>query len=384
MYPSLAAWPKLADPVARCDAFQYGAPNAGRRFLVIPARMLAAAGLSGRAAVFVSTFGDGALVTASSRHGGQRRALAGSSERGAVLQLTMSRLSSVLHRDSILLAGPGFVAVVSGSEAARYQHLPEFEKNEGLLKEETVAHVDAPLPARKGLLWRELTTAAYGRAQRCLDVTGNVWSVAGFELDSPLRVTRYMDGVLIERVAAEEANSQLRSKMARGKRAYGGKRFGRAVLSTIEGDTVRVVAMDGAIALVGVARSLRDFALIADDRRDYDTPATAEEALRVSPANTTVVPLDREVPNLIVTGAWLTNYGFHPGQRYSLEQDPVVRSRVLAVLDKEGAFLVGETPLNASHAALDLPLETVSHFRSPAVKVIGTRDGLHIQQHFAS
>lgn len=378
-YPALSAWPTLAAPAARCQAFNYGRNGAGRRFLVIPARMLAVAGLVESRSVYVSVFGERGLVTGTIRTG-QRRALTGSAERGAVLQLTLSRLPTSLGDDSILVAGKGYVALVPASDAAQYAHLPEFEKHDGMLKEETVESVDAPLQASPAILWRELTTATYGRAQRCLDVTGNVWSVAGFELDSPLRVTRFSDGVLVEKVSEQQANSQLRSKMARGKRAYAGKRFGRAVLSSINGDRIRVIAMPGALALVGESRALSDFGLSENDRRGYDTPATAEDAAQTVQGNTAVIALNRREPQVHVLGAWLTNYGFVPGQRYSIEPHPLIRNRMLAVLDDSGEFKVTRDDSRGSR--MHVPMDAISHFRSPALKVVGTREGLHLQQHF--
>ncbi|KWU19101.1 hypothetical protein [Burkholderia cenocepacia] len=379
-YPALSSWPKLAAPVVRCQAFNYGRNGAGRRFLVIPARILAVAGLVASRTVYVSVYGSKALVTNSIRTG-QRRALTGSAERGAVLQLTLSKMPQALDEGAVLVAGRGYVALVPSGEAAQYSDLPEFEKHDGMLKDETVSFVDAPLPAREGILWRELTTASYGRAQRCLDVTGNIWSVAGFDADSPLRVTRYADGVLVEKVSEDAANSQLRSKMARGKRAYSGKRFGRAVLASISGEQVRVIAMDGALALVGAERGLEQFGLNDDDRRNYDTPATADEALRPVLGNTTVVPLNRRDMQVQVLGAWLTNYGFVPGQRYSIEPHPLIRNRMVAVLDDAGEFKVAKVDGNG--ARLQVPMEILSHFRSPALKVVGTHEGLHLQQHFA-
>jgi hypothetical protein len=379
-YPALSAWPKLATPAVRCQAFNYGRNGAGRRFLVIPARMLAVAGLVASRAVYVSVYGSKALVTSSIRTG-QRRALTGSAERGAVLQLTLSKLPQALDEGALLIAGKGYVALVPSTEAGEFAALPEFEKHDGMLKDETVAFKDAPLPAQKGILWRELVTASYGRAQRCLDVTGNIWSVSGFETDSPLRVTRYSDGVLVERVASAEANSQLRSKMARGKRAYSGKRFGRAVLASISGEQVRVIAMDGALALVGTDRSLEEFGLTEDDRRNYDTPATADDALRPALGNTTVVPLNRRDIQVQVLGAWLTNYGFVPGQRYSIEPHPLIRNRMVAILDDAGEFKVAK--VEGKGARLQVPMEILSHFRSPSLKVVGTHEGLHLQQHFA-
>ena len=378
-YPALSSWPELAAPAVRCPAFNYGRNGAGRRFLVIPARMLAVAGLVASRTVFVSVYGSKALVTNSIRTG-QRRSLTGSAERGAVLQLTLSRLPKALESDAILVAGNGYVALVPTGEAQQYASLPEFEKHDGMLKNETVAYVDEPLPARKAILWRELSTATYGRAHRCLDVTGNIWSVSGFAADAPLKVTRYADGVLVERATGDEANSQLRSKMARGKRAYSGKRFGRAVLASIQGEKVRVVAMDGALALVGMSRPLADFGLTEDDRRNYDTPATAEDALRPALGNTTVVPLNRDEYQVHVFGAWLTNYGFVPGQRYSIERHPIIRNRMVAVLDDLGQFKVAA---EGKGSRLQVPMDVISHFRSPALKVVGTHEGLHLQQHFA-
>ena len=379
-YPRLTAWPSLSPATARCQAFAYGRNDAGRRFLVIPGRLLAAAGLERAKQVYVSTAGDRCLVSSRYRSG-QPRALTSSPERGPVLQLTAERLPAALREGACLVAGKGYVAVVPASEAAAYEHLPEFAKHDGMLKEETVPCVDAPVPSRPAILWRELKTAAYGRSERCLDVTGNVWSVAGFDLDAPLRVTKYNDGVLVENVSQHEANSQLRSKLARGKRAYGGKRFGRAVLSNIQGDNIRVVVMKGALALVGESRSLADFGLTEQDRRAYDTPATAEDAARNSLGNVTVVPLAKDALQVKVGGAWLTNYGFVPGQRFSIGRHPLIRNRLLAVLDQGGQYEVmhGE----GSAGALQVPVEAIAHFKSPSLKVVGTYEGLHIQQHFA-
>lgn len=369
---------RLPSPLVRCDAFIYGADGKRSPFIVIPARVLAAAGLAQHRTVYLREAGNALLIGASGP--GRSRLLSVTPGRGPVLQLRMNQLPEGCRDTPSLVAGAGYVMVTSAEAARSFGDLTSFEKNQGLLKEETVVEHGEPVPALPGLLWRELTTSAYERAHRCVDVIGNIWTVAGFELDSPLRVTRFSDGVLVERVAAEHANSQLRSKLARGKRPYAGKRFGRAVLSSIEGNVIRVIAMDGKLALVGASRSLADFGLAEQDRREYDTPATAEMAKKQGREVSTIVPKRVGLPTRVDEN-WLPDFGFHPGERFSVTPHPEHAGQLLAVLDDKGRF---EVDGNSGRAAVDVPPELLRSFRSRSVKVVATAEGLEIRPSFAA
>lgn len=376
LYPTLSAMPPLGAPLARCQAFLYGVAGATRKFLVLPSRVLATAGLLSDSHVNVAVIGDRVLVAKDIP--GTPRALTGGKERGAILQLTVGRLPESLHAGAVLVAGNGYTLLVPLSAAAEFEHLPEFEKHEGFLNEEAIVEVKAPVPAMPALFWRELKATSYGRAQRCVDVTGNVWSAAGFELDSPLRITRYQDGVLIERTTSDAANSQLRSKLARGKRAYGGKRFGRSILAGIEGTAIRVIAMDGKLALVGAGRQLSDFGLSAKHQQAYNTPATPAAASQVG-IHSSVISIDRTTDSAKLVAAWLKNYGFTPGSRYTVMPHPTVSHRVVAVLDANGALEVRSNPSRKSGVELTLPMTALSDLSGSEMQIVGSTEGLQIE-----
>src|SRR5690606_3586068 len=153
----------------------------------------------------------------------------------------------------------------------------------------------------------------------------NIWTLAGFELDSPLRVTRYRDAVLIEKVPAELANTHLRSKLAKGKRPYGSKRFGRAVLETVQGDTLTVVAMQDALVIIDGRRSVREFGLTVNDGTTFNTPASLTPVANVEIVENTIVPLEAaNDEDIQIHGDWLPNFGFTPGSRFNLVEDPHV------------------------------------------------------------
>src|SRR5690606_5746646 len=126
--------------------------------------------------------------------------------------LSLSRLPQALRAGCEIIVGAGYLMFVPPSAASRYEHLPVLARHTGDLVEEHLADSHGDLPPLKAIAYRELRTALQSNQYRYLDIQGNIWALAGITFGSGLRVTRYRNGVLIERCSGENANAWLNSK----------------------------------------------------------------------------------------------------------------------------------------------------------------------------
>ena len=264
LYPPLSKLP-LLEPAFVHGKFssKQNERKTQRKFLRIPARFLHASGLSARPFIYISIVnGDEIFICGSKQwKGKQRQSSTGTVTRNVVLQLSKSKVPLALHEGGVIVAGPGYVRVLPAYKSDETEQLPEIKKHKGVLNNDTLIKVNEPFPAQQGLASRRVTTATYGRAARCVDISGAIWKVAGFELESPLRVTCFNDAVLIEKSTLEQANSRLRCKTPPGRQAYSSKRIGRATLEELEGDVFHVIALADKLVLIDQRRCLSEFGL---------------------------------------------------------------------------------------------------------------------------
>nr|ART90489.1 hypothetical protein [uncultured bacterium] len=268
-YPASPTCPELTAPLLQ--HVPKVVQPAGYRQLLIPNAALAAASMAHVREVFVTSFQDIALVTA-----GGPEALCGDSVAVSPrlgVRLTSSRLPAGLQEQSLLLIGKGYLLLMpSRRGVADFKSVPTLP----LPNKQELATSKAPVPSRRGLAWHILLKT-HGERKH-LTVSGKLWEVAGFGPQSPTRITRHADGLLIERVEEQRANGRLTYRPSAGGKAYPYFRIGPIGAASIEGDAVRMIAMDGAVALVGMSRPLSDFGLEAREAADNVPVATKAAA----------------------------------------------------------------------------------------------------------
>jgi len=167
---------------------------------------------------------------------------------------------------------------------------------------------------------------------------------------------------------------------------YATKRFGEAVLGCVSAKDARVAFTKDALLVLGDSIKLAEFGLTAKYHVAGEVKVEDGEYVAQSKArrvNYAIYPVRREEPRVQVQGEWLERFGFIPGARFTVEEHPLIRGRMLARLDENGEHTVTMHRPGHDGGKLYIPTKLLSHFKSEDVKVWGTFEGLHVQQHFA-
>jgi hypothetical protein len=307
---------------------------------------------------------------------------------GSSFALAQSRLPALDVENGIALMGDGYVALIPGEDAAEFESVPQLMRHTGLLTEASIEKVAAPLPRERALGFKRYTVSLLPlKGNRFVDIGGKIWEAAGMKPGDRILVTRFADGARITKATGDQNDGVLVGKEVEGKGVYAHKRFGEAVLGNIQAKSVRVAFTKDALILLGDDVKLADFGLaskyhVAGAVRVQDGEFQRNSGRRIT--NFSVYPMRRDEPRIQVQGDWLERFGFVPGVRFTLEDHPLIRGRVLARIDPEGEHTVTQHHQGLPGGKLYIPTKHLAHFSSPDVKVWGTVEGLHVQQHFAS
>lgn len=387
-YPAFeaSAWPTLPAPHTQFPLASW--PKSRKNRLHIPLGVLEAAGLEPVAEdLRVAVVGGRVLILRADLAWGAYDESARPARDGDGLSVSSWRTNTPLDADAITIIGDGYLALVPSSQATRYSALPVLVRHGTMLTEDSIAKIDTPLPRENALGFKRYAIRTVpNKDSRFIDVSGRIWESIGLKPGDAILVTRYQDGVRITKAEGGMNDGVLVSKHVKDRAVYATKRFGDAVLDSIKANAARVAFTKDALLVLGDSIKLADFGLtakyhVAGEIKVEAGAFVAQSAKRR--LNYSIYPVRRDEPRVQVQGEWLARFGFVPGARFTVEEHPLIRGRMLARLDEAGEHTVTMHRPGHDGGKLYIPSKLLAHFKSDDVKVWGTFEGLHVQQHFA-
>lgn len=386
-YPAFeaSAWPTLPAPHSQYPLASW--PRSRHNRLHIPHGVLEAANLERVAEdLRVAVVGGCVLILRADLAWGTYDESARPARDGEGVSISYWRLNTPLDANAMTIIGNGYLALIPSAQAAPYAELPMLARQGSLLTEESIAKVDTPLPREKALGFKRYGIRTVpNKDSRFIDVSGRIWESIGLKPGDAILVTRYQDGVRITRAHGNENDGILVSKHVKDRGVYATKRFGEAVLGGVKTKDARVAFTKDALLVLGDGIKLAEFGLtakyhVAGEIKVEDGEFVSQSKARL--LNYAIYPVRREEPRVQVQGEWLERFGFVPGARFTVEEHPLIRGRMLARLDENGEHTVTMHRPGHDSGKLYIPTKLLAHFKSKDVKVWGTFEGLHVQQHF--
>lgn len=387
-YPAFeaSAWPTLPAPHSQFPFASWSKSRQNR--LHIPHGVLEAANLEPVAEdLRIAVVGGCVLILRTELAWGAYDESARPARDGDGVSVSLWRMNTPLDADAVTIIGEGYLALIPSAQASRYSDLPALARHGSMLTEESIAKVDMPLPREKALGFKRYGVRTVpNKDSRFIDVSGRIWEAIGLKPGDAILVTRYQDGVRITKAQDGINDGVLVAKNVKDRATYATKRFGDAVLCSVKAKAARVAFTKDALLVLGDSIKLADFGLTA--KYHIAGEIKVEEGEFVAPStkrrvNYSIYPIRREEPRVQVQGEWLERFGFVPGARFTVEEHPLIRGRMLARLDEGGEHTVTLHRPGHDGGKLYIPTKLLAHFKSEDVKVWGTFEGLHVQQHFA-
>jgi len=288
-------------------------------------------------------------------------------------------LGELAEKDGVrALIGPGYVLFIPVSAKCAYAALPTVLNDSSKRLSPSLGMVAERLPRFKATGFKEYSVMQAPRTQ-FFDIHGLIWHAAEIADGSQLHVTRFSDGLRIVKVpTGTPAPDGEVWTLSGGTRRVGLRAF-RGLLAKM----ARVVYAEGILCVLSERVSLAEFGISKNRRSGDKLPLQKADGTERLDAlrNTTIYPLMRTEPRLQVQGAWLSDYGFEPGTRFTIEPHPAFPLRKLLRITEDGEHTVTQHH-GPGTSKLYIPMHELKHFSSREVRVWGNVDGLHVQRYF--